>query len=115
MQDEEKRIEEQFESLVKTSKKEQYILKLYVAGLSSRSRRAIATIRDVCETHLQGRYALQVIDLYQQPTLAKGEQIIAAPTLIKKLPLPLRKIIGDMTNQEKVLVGLDLVKREETI
>ena len=63
---------------------------------------------DLCETHLQGRYALEIIDIYQQPTLAAGEQIIAAPTLIKKLPLPLRRLIGDMANQNKILVGLDL-------
>jgi circadian clock protein KaiB len=87
---------------------EKYILRLYVAGITPNSLRAIDNIKKICEEHLQGRYELQVIDLYQQPVLARGEQIIAAPTLIKKLPLPLRKIIGDMTNVERVLVGLDL-------
>jgi circadian clock protein KaiB len=87
---------------------EKYILRLYVAGITPNSLRAIDNIKKICEEHLQGRYELQVIDLYQQPVLAQGEQIIAAPTLIKKLPLPLRKIIGDMTNVERVLVGLDL-------
>ncbi|HEX9660468.1 MAG TPA: circadian clock KaiB family protein, partial [Rhodothermales bacterium] len=65
-------------------------------------------LRKICEEHLQGRYDLEVIDIYQQPALAKGEQIIAAPTLIKKLPLPLRRVIGDLSNMERVLLGLDL-------
>jgi circadian clock protein KaiB len=65
-------------------------------------------VRTICDEHLKGRYDLEVIDVYQQPTLAKGEQIVAAPTLIKKLPLPLRRIIGDMSSKERVLVGLDL-------
>lgn len=85
-----------------------YILRLYVAGLSPKSKRAIQNIKKICETHLKGRYELQVIDLYQNPTLAKGEQIVAVPTLVKKLPHPLRKIIGDMSDQEKLLVGLDI-------
>jgi circadian clock protein KaiB len=90
----------------------QYVLRLYVTGSSPASGRAIANIKEICEQYLQGRYVLDVVDLYQQPTLAKGEQIIAAPTLIKKLPLPLRRIIGDMSNFEHVLIGLDLRKRE---
>jgi circadian clock protein KaiB len=85
-----------------------YILKLYVAGQSPKSANAIANIKQICEENLQGRYELDVIDLYQQPQLAQGEQIIAVPTLIKKLPLPLRRIIGDMSNAERVLVGLDI-------
>jgi len=85
-----------------------YILRLYVAGKLPKSVRAIANIKKICEENLQGRYELDVIDLYQQPQLAQGEQIIALPTLIKKLPLPLRRIIGDMSNTERVLVGLDL-------
>lgn len=87
---------------------EKYTLRLYVAGISPRSTMAVENVRRICEEHLQGRYRLEIIDIYQQPTLAKGEQIIAAPTLVKKLPLPLRKIIGDMTNEERLLVGLDL-------
>jgi len=87
---------------------EKYILRLYVAGMTPNSLRAIDNIKKICEEHLLGRYELEVVDLYQQPVLALGEQIIAAPTLIKKLPLPLRKVIGDMTNVERVLVGLDL-------
>lgn len=85
-----------------------YLLKLYVAGQSPRSVSAIANIKTICEEHLQGRYELEVIDLYQQPQLALGEQIIAIPTLIRKLPPPLRRIIGDLSNTERVLVGLDL-------
>jgi circadian clock protein KaiB len=85
-----------------------YTLRLYVTGLTLNSRKAIANIKKICEEHLHGRYDLEVIDIYQQPTLAKGEQILAAPTLIKKLPLPLRRFIGDMSNTERILVGLDL-------
>jgi len=90
------------------AKAQQYTLRLYVAGLTPRSQEAIRTVTAICEEHLADRYTLEVIDIYQHPVLAKGEQIIAAPTLIKKLPLPLRKIIGNMADKEKVLVGLDL-------
>lgn len=85
-----------------------YSLKLYVAGQSPKSVNAIANIKKICEVNLQGRYVLDVIDLYQQPQLAQGEQVIAVPTLIRKLPRPLRRIIGDMSNTERVLVGLDI-------
>jgi circadian clock protein KaiB len=88
--------------------KETYVLRLYVTGLTARSQRAIANIKRICEEHLHGRYDLEVIDIYQHPTLTKGEQILAAPTLIKKLPLPLRRFIGDLSNTERVLLGLDL-------
>lgn len=93
---------------------QQYTLRLYVAGLTPRSQQAIRNVTALCQQHLAGRYDLQVIDIYQQPVLAKGEQIIAAPTLIKKLPLPLRKLIGSMADEQKVLVGLDLRPREDT-
>ena len=85
-----------------------YVLRLYVAGLTSRAMTAIQSVRKICEEHLKGRYELVVTNIYDEPTLAKGEQIIAAPTLIKKLPLPLRRIIGDMSDTKKLLVGLDL-------
>lgn len=85
-----------------------YILKLYVAGQSPKSVAAIANIKKICEENLLGQYDLEVIDLYQQPQLAQGEQIIAVPTLIRKLPVPLRRIIGDMSNTERVLIGLDI-------
>lgn len=90
---------------------DRYILRLYVAGMTSRSARAVENVRAFCHKHLEGRYDLQVIDVYQQPALAKSEQLVAAPTLIKKLPLPLRRLIGDMSNEDRVLVGLDLVPR----
>jgi len=98
----------EFDISVKKLKDEKYILKLYITGLTPQSIRALDNIKEICEVHLKGRYTLDVIDLYKNPSLAKGEQIIAAPTLIKKLPLPLRRIIGDMSNSERVLVGLDL-------
>ena len=88
-----------------------YTLRLYVTGATSQSLRAIANVKKICEEYLKGRYELEVVDLYQQPQLAQGEQIIAAPTLIKKLPLPLRRIIGDMSTTERVLAGLDLQKK----
>jgi circadian clock protein KaiB len=96
------------------AKNQPYILKLYVAGLTPRSQEAIRIVSAICEEQLAGRCHLEVVDIYQNPVLAKGEQIIAAPTLIKKLPLPLRKIIGNMADKEKILVGLDLLpKRSE--
>jgi circadian clock protein KaiB len=90
--------------------KDKYVLRLYITGSTRRSVLAITNLKKICEEYLEGRYELEVIDLYKKPSLAKDEQIIAAPTLIKKLPLPFRRIIGDMSNKEKVLMGLDLVK-----
>jgi len=103
---------DRFEQALSVPSASHYTLRLYVTGSSPASSRAIANIKEICEQFLQGRYSLEVVDLYQQPTLAKGEQIIAAPTLIKMLPLPLRRIIGDMSNFEHVLIGLDLRKKE---
>ncbi|MEX1275646.1 MAG: circadian clock protein KaiB [Bacteroidota bacterium] len=88
--------------------KKKYVLRLYITGLTTRSMRAIANIKEICENHLNGRYDLEVIDIYKNPRLAKGEQIIASPTLIKKLPLPLRRFIGDLSDTERILLGLDL-------
>jgi circadian clock protein KaiB len=85
-----------------------YVLRLYITGATAKSTRAILNLKRICDEHLRDRYELEVIDVYQQPTLARGEQIIAAPTLIKQLPLPLRRFIGDMSNTEKILLGLDL-------
>jgi circadian clock protein KaiB len=90
-----------------------YVLRLYIAGLTPRSIAAIQSVKEMCEEHLRGRYDLEVVDLYKDPALAKGEQIIAAPTLIKKLPLPLRRLIGNMADRKKILVGLDLRPRED--
>lgn len=101
-----------FEQALAAPNDQQYVLKLYVTGHTPRSIQAIASIRAICEEYLHGRYQLQVIDIYQHPQLAEGEQIIAAPTLIRLLPLPLRKLVGDMSNEEKVLLGLDLSKIE---
>jgi circadian clock protein KaiB len=85
-----------------------YVLRLYIIGTTPKSMRAVANIRRICETHLQGRYELDVIDVSQRPTLAEGEQIIATPTLIKMLPLPLRRFIGDLSQTDRILLGLDL-------
>ena len=90
------------------SGKASYVLRLYITGATTKSVDAIKNIKKICEEYLEGQYELEVIDLYQKPCLAKDEQIVAAPTLIKKLPLPLRRIIGDLSNKEKVLLGLDL-------
>jgi circadian clock protein KaiB len=97
-----------FERALGRPEVEQYVLRLYVTGSTPQSAQAILNIKNVCEEHLHGRYELEVIDLYQQPALAKSEQILAAPTLIKELPAPLRKLIGNLSNLERVLVGLDL-------
>lgn len=85
-----------------------YVLRLYLTGTTTLSARAVVNIRRICDEHLQGRYDLEVVDITQHPTLAEGEQIIAAPTLIKKLPLPLRRFIGDMSQTDRLLLGLDL-------
>src|SRR5262245_6596135 len=83
-----------------------YALRLYIIGTTPRSMRAVANIRKICEEHLQGHYELEVIDLSQRPALAEGEQIIATPTLVKELPLPLRRFIGDLSQTERILLGL---------
>ncbi len=83
-------------------------LRLYVAGQTPRSLTAFANLKRICETHLKGRYRIEVIDLVEQPHLSKGDQILAIPTLVRKLPEPVRKIIGDLSDTERVLVGLDL-------
>ena len=97
-----------FEKATKQVRLEKYVLKLYITGMTPRSRVAIRNLQKICEEHLKGSYELEVIDIYQQPTLAKGEQIIAVPTLIKKLPEPVRRLIGDMSATDRVLLGLDL-------
>jgi circadian clock protein KaiB len=99
---------QEFEEAITTGKNERYVLKLYITGMTPRSQRAIANIKKICEEYLKDNYELEVIDIYQQPSLAKGEQIIAVPTLIKKLPLPLRRLIGDISQEEKIILGLDL-------
>lgn len=85
-----------------------YRLRLFITGTTQRSVRALSNIKAICEEHLEGRYELEVIDIYQQPELAREDQIVAVPTLIKKLPAPLRKFIGDLSDTDKILVGLNL-------
>jgi len=102
------------EKLVRAARRKarkRYVLRLYVTGATPRSARAIVNLRKFCEKHLKGRYELAVIDIYQQPQLAAGEQIIAAPTLVKKLPLPLRKFIGDLSDEDRLLLGMDLQEK----
>jgi circadian clock protein KaiB len=88
--------------------KRKYLLRLYVTGTTGRSMRAIQNVRRICEEHLRGLYDLEVVDIYKNLPLARGDQIIAAPTLIKRLPEPLRRLIGDMSDEQRVLVGLDV-------
>jgi circadian clock protein KaiB len=90
------------------TRRKDYVLRLYVAGLTPRSRSAIENITSICEEYLHDRYDLEVIDVFKRPVLAREEQIIATPTLVKKLPAPLRRFIGDLSEKEKVLIGLDL-------
>ncbi|MBB6235521.1 circadian clock protein KaiB [Pedobacter sp. AK013] len=85
-----------------------YELRLYVAGKTSKSVAALENLKKLCEEHLKGKYSIEVIDLLEKPQLAEGDQIFAIPTLVKKVPEPVRKIIGDLSNEEKVLVGLDI-------
>jgi circadian clock protein KaiB len=85
-----------------------YELRLYVAGQTPKSVLALANLRQICEAHLHGRYEIEVIDLMENPQLAQGDQILAVPTLVRRLPEPIKKIIGDLSNTERVLVGLDL-------
>lgn len=98
-------------ALEKGKSQERFILRLYVTGMTEKSIRAIENVRKICDEHLKGRCELEVIDIYQQPDQAKNEQLFAAPTLIKKLPLPLRKFIGDMSDKERILVGLNILPK----
>lgn len=94
--------------IAEPSKIEKYLLRLYVTGQTPRSLRSVENLRSLCEKHLKGRYELEVIDIYQQPALAAEGQIIAAPTLIKSMPLPLRRLVGDFSDQSRVVLGLGL-------
>jgi circadian clock protein KaiB len=98
----------EYERLLGESKTAKYLLRLYVSGTTPRSLQAIESVRAICDEHLAGRYEIQVIDVYQKPELARGRQILAAPTLVKELPPPVRKLIGDLTDVERVLKGLDI-------
>lgn len=90
---------------------ERYVLTLYVTGATARSLRAIANIKAICEEYLKGRYHLDVVDIYRRPALLRRDQIVAVPTLVKRLPVPLRLLVGDLSRAEQVLQGLDLVPR----
>jgi circadian clock protein KaiB len=90
-----------------------YVLHLFITGATPNSTRAVRNLKDICEHHLRGRYELTIVDIYQQPLLAQQEQIIAAPTLIRKHPLPVRRLIGDLSNRDRVLLALDLPLRPE--
>ncbi len=97
-----------FERAIAESPDAHFVLRLYVSGMTPRSRQAIDNIQRLCEEHMAGRYDLEIIDIYQQPALAKDGQIIAAPTLVKKLPLPLRKVVGDMADPGRIMVVLGI-------
>ena len=105
-------LEAEWEQPGSNSRHEKYVLRLYVSGSTSKSALAVENIKRICEQHLKNRYDLEVIDIYQQPKLARDEQIVAVPTLIKRLPRPLRRLIGDLSDQDKVLFGLDLKIQE---
>jgi len=92
----------------KNTRKAEWQLRLYVAGQTARSIATLANLKRICETHLAGRYDIEVIDLIENPKLAANDQILAVPTLVRKLPTPLKKIIGDLSNEDRVLVGLDM-------
>lgn len=106
---------EAFEEAIKRNalKRAKYILRLYVTGSSGRSMRAVHNLKKLCEEHLANEYDLEVIDIYKDPEAAREAQIIAAPTLVKKLPEPIRRFVGDLSNTQKILVGLDIYKRQD--
>jgi circadian clock protein KaiB len=97
-----------FEDAIASDGKVKYVLRLYITGMTPRSQEALRKLKKVCSEYLGDNYELEVTDIYQDPILAKGDQIIAVPTLIKKLPLPLRRLIGDFSQEEKIILGLDL-------
>lgn len=106
---------EAFEEAIKGNalKRAKYILRLYVTGSTGRSLRAVYNLRKICEEHLPDDYELEVIDIYKDPNAAREGQIIAAPTLVKRLPLPIRRFVGDLSNTQKILVGLDIYRRQD--
>jgi len=100
----------EMEKKILQNKKSEYILSLYISGATNRSKTAIENIKKICEENLKGRYELEIIDVFQQPEKLRNEQIIAVPTLIKRLPAPIRKFIGDLSDKDSVLIGLGLKK-----
>lgn len=99
---------ESFEAALSKIGSERYVLTLYITGATPQSAQAVMRIKEICAVHLEGRYELEVVDIYQQPELAKSAQILAAPTLVRSLPAPLRKLIGNLSDLQRVLIGLDL-------
>jgi len=95
-----------------TRKDPAFVLRLYVAGATPQSTRALMNIKEICEEHLQGRYELDVVDVFVKPAQARAEDIVAVPTLLKKLPAPLRRLVGDLSNRERVLIGLNLKPKQ---
>lgn len=102
------RVTDEFERIVKSAGSQRYVLRLYITGITAKSTQAISNIRALCEEYLPGRYDLEVIDIYQDPKSAIGSDIIAAPTLVKQFPAPVRKMIGDLTDRKRIILGLDL-------
>jgi circadian clock protein KaiB len=106
--------ENAFEKALQDVHDKYYLLRLYITGTSARSMLAIGNIKKICEENLKGRYELEIIDVYQQPDIAVDKMIVALPTLVKELPLPLRRLIGDLSNKEQVLAGLDIIPKVRT-
>ena len=104
----------EFEKTSKEQAKQQYVLRLFISGMTARSVQAIDNLKKICEDGLKGCYNLEIIDISQQPKAVKQEDIIATPTLIKELPKPIRRIIGDLSDKERILVALNLKKNEQT-
>jgi circadian clock protein KaiB len=104
---------QEFEKALADQSEQHYVLRLFITGLTERSAKAIANVKQVCQEQLAGRYDLEVIDISQRPDLARSEQILATPTLVKKLPTPLRRLIGDLSDRERVLAGLDLKPKSD--
>lgn len=101
-----------FERALAEGSTEKYVLRLYISGMTPKSMRAIENLEAICSEYLKDRCEIEVIDIYQHPQLIRGEQIVAAPTLIKKLPVPLRRLVGDLSNKERVIFGLDLQSKK---
>ena len=99
---------DRFAEAIRDHDQRHYVLRLYVVGATAGSQRAISNLREICESELAGRYELEVIDIYQQPVLGADQQIVALPTLIKELPLPVQRLVGDLSDRDRVLLGLDL-------
>lgn len=106
------RTKEAFERSLNEAGGERYVLHLFVTGMTTQSTAAMSNIKDICDEKLRGRFDLEIVDIYQHPARAKDEQIIAAPTLVKKMPLPLRRLVGNLSDKERVLAGLGLPRSQ---